>query len=267
MHVLHVFNVIKATNTLSEKNLGCRFVEQVVTQKRAFFLTNFVQSIDPLGVWYLSSSRCSKHIPFSFNFTFHGNFWQTFAGNCNREMTHPPSARRFHKLRTLWRQARAEHALTTMETVLNDPDWSTGSGRVLTTCKFNDSLRDSCSCFVRCEIFLFNWPVRMQTRKCASIFFHLIVSSTRFRHMCQQSPRVPYHQITKKLYEGELAQQKHQFLVFYHPHKPPGQRFHWKQSFSKTLPMRINLKTPPWRFRLDGRKKKDLYVKLNVKAS
>ena len=37
MHVLHVFNVIKATNTLSEKNLGCRFVEQVVTQKRAFF--------------------------------------------------------------------------------------------------------------------------------------------------------------------------------------------------------------------------------------
>lgn len=37
MHVLHVFNVIKATNTLSEKNLGCRFVEQVVTQKRTFF--------------------------------------------------------------------------------------------------------------------------------------------------------------------------------------------------------------------------------------
>ena len=32
---------------------------------------------------------------------------------------------------------------------------TTGAGRVLTTCKLNDSLRDAYSCFVRCEMFFF----------------------------------------------------------------------------------------------------------------
>ena len=248
MHVLHVFNVIKATNTLSEKNLGCRFVEQVVTQKRTFFWRVLFKALIHLehDICLLLDAQSTSHSYSISHFTeIFGKLSQAIA--TEKWRIHLPRAGFIN-----WGHC----ALTTMKTVLNDPDWSTGSGRVLTTCKFNDSLGDSCSCFVRCEIFLFNWPVRMQTRKCASIFFHLIVSSTRFRHMCQQSPRVPYHQITKKLYEGELAQQKHQLLVFYHPHKPPGQRVHWKQSFSKTLPMRINLKTPPRRFRLDGRKKK-----------
>ena len=60
--------------------------------------------------------------------------------------------------------------------------------------------------------------------------------------------------LQKKLYEGELAQQKHQFLVFNLPPTQIRQTCAVKTELFKMLP---NLKTPPWRFRLNGQKKNE----------
>ena len=130
---------------------------------------------------------------------------------------------------------------------------TTGAGRVLTTCKLNDSLRDAYSCFVRCEMFFFNWPFRIRTRKSALICFHLTSIVSDLAIYADTVRVFLITKLQKKLYEGELAQQKHQFLVFCLP-ATQIRLCALETSFSKVLP---DLKTPHWRFRLNGQTKNE----------
>ena len=143
---------------------------------------------------------------------------------------------------------------------------TTGSGRVLTTCKLNDSLRDAYSCFMRCEMFFFKWPVKIRTRKSTLICFHLIVYISRFSHIYADTVRVFLITKLQRIiwrWIGATKASVSSILPTTHPNPAvcTGNR-----AFQKCFPIwKRHPGVLDWTAK--RKMKTDLCVKLNVKAS